>query len=89
MPAILARVTVFKEGDSFVAVSPDLNVSSYGDTIPEAKQAVAEAIEAFMEDCELRGTLHEVLEEAGFVQNQAGQWIARAPIAEAQIAVGQ
>lgn len=89
MPTIVVRVTIFKEGDSCVAVSSELNVSSFGDTIPEAKQAIAEAIEAFIEDCDLRGSLQEVLEEAGFVQDQSGRWTARTPIAETQIAVGR
>lgn len=89
MPIILVHVTIFKEGDSFVAVSPELNVSSFGETIPDAKDAIAEAIEAFVEECEASGTLHEVLEEAGFVQDPSGQWVTRTPVAEDQIAVGQ
>lgn len=89
VPTIVTRVAIFKEGESFVGLCPELNVSSFGDTIPEAKLAVKEAIEAFIEDCDARGTLNEILDEAGFVQDPTGQWQPRVPVAEEQIAVGQ
>ncbi len=89
MPTIVTRVAIFKEGESFVGLCSELNVSSFGDTIPEAKLAVKEAIEAFIEDCDARGTLNEILDEAGFVQDPIGQWQPRVPVAEEHIAVGQ
>lgn len=46
MPIIFTRVAIFKEGESFVSLCPELNVSSYGDTLSEAKLAIKEAIEA-------------------------------------------
>jgi predicted RNase H-like HicB family nuclease len=63
------RIEIFKEGEEYVAFSPELNVSSFGETIEEAKLAIKEAIEAFMEECEKMGTLGDVLEEAGFKRN--------------------
>ncbi len=61
------RVEIFKEDDLYVALSPELNVSSFGETIGEAKESIKEAIEGFLEECRELGTLNEVLEEAGFV----------------------
>jgi predicted RNase H-like HicB family nuclease len=57
------RIEIFKEGDVFVALSPDLNVSSFGDTVEEAKESIQEAIEAFLEECHEMGTLNEILQE--------------------------
>jgi predicted RNase H-like HicB family nuclease len=63
---ISARISIFKEGDVYVALSPELNVSSFGDTIEDARGCLKEAIEAFVEECQEMGTLEEVLEESGF-----------------------
>jgi predicted RNase H-like HicB family nuclease len=63
---ISMRIEIFKEGDVYVALSPELNVSSFGDTIEDAKKSIKEAIEAFVEECERMGTLEEVLEESAF-----------------------
>lgn len=65
--AIEFRAEVFQEGKSYVALCPELNVSSFGPTPLKAKEALKEAVAAFMEDCEELGTLEDVLEEAGFV----------------------
>ena len=54
---ISVRIEIFKEGDVYVALSPELNVSSFGDTIEDAKKSIKEAIEAFVEECERMGTL--------------------------------
>ena len=51
------RVEIFKEDDMYVALSPELNVSSFGETIDEAKESIKEAIEAFLEECQEMGTL--------------------------------
>jgi predicted RNase H-like HicB family nuclease len=42
------RVEIFKEDDVYVALSPELNVSSFGETIFEAKESIKEAIELFL-----------------------------------------
>lgn len=66
MKKISLRIEIFKEDDVYVALSPELNVSSFGDTIEEARKSVKEAVEAFIDECEKMGTLEEVLEESGF-----------------------
>ncbi len=57
----------FKEGDLYLEICPDLDLSSFGETVAEARHSVREALEAFFSECEAMGTLTEVLEEAGFV----------------------
>ena len=59
------RVEIFKEDDVYVALSPELNVSSFGETIVEAKESIKEAVEGFLEECREMGTLNEVLEDEG------------------------
>ena len=63
---VVYRAEIFREGDQFVGLSPDLNVSSFGDTPQEATDSLHEAVEAFLEGCERLGTLREVLAESGF-----------------------
>ena len=63
---IFVPIEIFKEDDAYVAVSPELNVSSFGETLVDAKNSIKEALEAFFEECEIMGTLEDVLEESGF-----------------------
>ncbi len=60
---LILKIEIFKEDDLYVALSPELNVSSFGDTVSEAKESIKEAVEAFLEECSEMGTLDEVLEE--------------------------
>lgn len=82
---ISIRIEIFKEGDVYVALSPELNVSSFGETIEDAKRSLKEAIEAFIEECERMGTLNDVLEESGFSKTN-DSWASRKPIAEEDLA---
>lgn len=67
MIPVIFQVEVFKEDDLYVGLAPDLNVSSFGETVEEAKSSLKEAVELFLEECESMGTLSEVLEDSGFV----------------------
>lgn len=73
------NIDYFKEDDTIVALCPELQVSSFGDTIEEAEKSIKEALELFFEGCEKLGTVNEVLEEAGF-QKIDDEWIYRKPI---------
>ncbi|MFO0795632.1 MAG: HD domain-containing protein [Candidatus Brocadiaceae bacterium] len=68
-----------KEGNVCVALSPELNVSGFGDTIEDAKRFVKEAIEIFIEECQEMGTLEGVLDEAGFSRIN-DSWELRKPV---------
>lgn len=63
--SIRFRAEIFEEGDDYVAICPELDVSSFGDSVAEAEESLREAVEAFVEGCQSLGTLDEVLEEAG------------------------
>jgi len=80
------RVEIFKEDDVYVALSPELNVSSFGETIAEAKESIREAIAGFIEECREMGSLNEVLEESGFLRVE-NNWQSRIPVAEENLAL--
>jgi predicted RNase H-like HicB family nuclease len=77
---IQLKLEIFQEGDLYVGICPALSVSSFGDTVTEAKQSVQEALECFIKECKEMGTLTEVLEESGFTLKD-GMWIYPQPIA--------
>ena len=83
MEETIVRVEIFKEDDQYVAISPELSVSSFGDSPEEAKASLTEAISLFLEECERMGTLNEVMEEAGFnhLIKPVPQWVAPEPLA--------
>ncbi|MFW0860207.1 MAG: hypothetical protein AAGB97_08680 [Dehalococcoidia bacterium] len=48
MQKIIFRGEIFKEGDLYVSICPELNVSSFRETVEEAKHSLYEAVEAFI-----------------------------------------
>jgi predicted RNase H-like HicB family nuclease len=63
---------ILKEGDTFVAYAPELDLSSCGKTIQEAKAHLVEAVTLFIEEAQRMGTLQDILEEAGYTKEAAG-----------------
>ena len=59
-------VTVIKEGDSFIAYSPALDLSTVGDTFDEAKKRFGEAVQIFFEEITEKGTVEKALTELGW-----------------------
>lgn len=80
------RIELFEEGDVYVALSPELNVSSFGDTIEEAKASLRQAIKLFIEECREMGTLEDVLEESGFSRIH-DSWTSRKPMFQEDLAL--
>lgn len=80
------RIELFEEGDVYVALSPELNVSSFGETMEDAKTSLREAIELFVEECREMGTLEDVLEESGFYRIH-DLWISRKPVSQEDLAL--
>ncbi|NLI32915.1 MAG: type II toxin-antitoxin system HicB family antitoxin [Deltaproteobacteria bacterium] len=80
------RIELFEEGDVYVALSPELNVSSFGDTIEEAKASLRQAIKLFIEECREMGTLEDVLEESGFSRIH-DSWTSRKPVFQEDLAL--
>jgi predicted RNase H-like HicB family nuclease len=60
---------VFKEGDTFVAHTPELDIASCGDTEQRALENLNEAVTLFLEEADKIGTLNQILEEAGFFKH--------------------
>ena len=77
---IQLKLEILRENDLYVGICPALSVSSFGETLVEAKKSVQEALLAFIEECEDMGTLIEVLEESGFILKD-GVWMYPQPIA--------
>ena len=79
---IRMRAEVFQEDDQYVAVCPELNVSSFGDSSSEAVRSLQEAVSLFLEECHRLGTLKAVLEEAGFshTATPTHQWLPPKPV---------
>ena len=73
MTKVVYQAEIFPEGDCYVSLCRELDVSSFGDSQEDAKASLQEAVEAFLEGCEILGTLEEVLEESGFYFND-GKW---------------
>jgi predicted RNase H-like HicB family nuclease len=73
------HIDYFEEDGLIVALSPELQVSSFGETLAEAEKSIKEALELFFEGCESLGTLNEVLEESGF-KKIGDEWVLRKPI---------
>jgi len=59
---------VFKEGNMFVSYTPELDVSSCGDTAADAKKNLSEAVALFVEEAARMGTLNDILCEQGFTE---------------------
>ena len=54
-------VKLFKEGQSYVAYTPVLDLSSCGKTEKKALQNISDAAQLFIKECIKDGTLEEVL----------------------------
>jgi predicted RNase H-like HicB family nuclease len=76
---IHVHIDYFEEDGVIVALCPELQVSSFGDTLTEAEQSIREALELFFEGCEAMGTLDEILEESGYTKI-ADNWRLRKPV---------
>ena len=66
MTKVIYRAEIFPEGDCYVGLCRELDVSSFGDSPEDAGNSLQEAVELFLEGCEDMGTLDDVLEESGF-----------------------
>jgi predicted RNase H-like HicB family nuclease len=66
---------IWQEKDQYIAHAMPLDVMSAGKTVDQAREALAEAIELFLETAVENGTLTDVLSEAGYRLEQ-GQWVS-------------
>lgn len=73
-------VTIFKEGDIFVAYTPALDLSTSGKTFDQVKKRLSEAVGIFFEEIEKMGTTDEVLGSLGW-QKVKQEWQPIIPVA--------
>ena len=66
---------VFLEGEAYVAYCPELDVSSCGKDIEEARRNLLTAVRLFAEEAEKMGTLAQILDEAGYVPDGKGGFV--------------
>ncbi len=66
LPEIDFTAHVWKEGPTYVSYTPELDVSSCGDSVAEARAHLREAVSLFLEECARKGTLDAILAESGF-----------------------
>lgn len=59
-------ISITKEGDTFVAHTPALDISTCADSLAEVKQRFIELVEIFFEELEKKGTADEVLKSMGW-----------------------
>ena len=65
-------VQIWREGNQFIAHAMPLDVASAGPTPAAARAALDEAVGLFLRTIAERGTLAEVLEEAGYAPDGVG-----------------
>ena len=66
---------LLKEGDTYVAYSPEFDLSSCGDTVDAARRNLHQAVILFVQEAQRMGTLNSILEEAGY-RPKADRWEA-------------
>jgi len=66
---------IFREGETFIAYSPKLDISSCGNTMDEARKNLKTAVRLFLEEAEKMGTLEEILKEAGYEKTSLDRWM--------------
>ncbi|OGM93021.1 hypothetical protein A2935_03885 [Candidatus Wolfebacteria bacterium RIFCSPLOWO2_01_FULL_47_17b] len=59
---------IWREGKHYIAYTPELDVASQGGNPDRALERLREAVEIFLEETKRRGTLNEVLGQAGFLK---------------------
>jgi predicted RNase H-like HicB family nuclease len=72
MVSIDYDLVVFSEGESFVAYCPELDLSSCGRTVDDARANLKTAVRLLVEEAETMGALDQVLQEAGYLPDGKG-----------------
>jgi len=75
MVSIDYDVLVFNEDETFVAYCPELDVSSCGKSVEQAKGMLNAAVRLFLEEAEKMGTLVDILTESKYKLDESGRWV--------------
>ncbi|MBT9141155.1 MAG: hypothetical protein DDT30_01742 [Dehalococcoidia bacterium] len=66
MNALKTTIEFWREGNLYIARSPELDMVAQGSSLEEARQNLLEIIEIQFEEMKELGTLEEFLSEAGY-----------------------
>jgi predicted RNase H-like HicB family nuclease len=72
---IAFNIEIVKKGKWYIARAPELDFVTQGATIDEAKNNILELIDIQFEEMKEMGTLHEYLEECGFIETKKPEFI--------------
>ena len=61
---------IWQEGNMYVAYCPELDISSCGKSVEEARKNLIEAIKINIEETKKMGTFEQFMKEAGFDLNE-------------------
>jgi len=61
---------IWKEGNMYVSYGPELDITSCGESIEQAKKNLKEVIYINIEESQKMGTFDKFLQEAGFHESQ-------------------
>jgi hypothetical protein len=68
---------IWKEGGMYVSYCPELDMSACGKSIEDAKNNLKEVISINFVECKKGGTLDQLLQEAGFSEDQSSVLLVR------------
>lgn len=78
---------VFNEDGVYVAYCPELDISSSGKSIEQAKEMLKNAVRLFIEEAEKMGTLKDILEESRYKKDPSGRWLPPKVVATELISI--
>lgn len=68
---------IWKEGNMYVSYCPELDMASCGASVEESKKNLKEVISINFVECRKMGTLNQLLQDAGFAEDQNNVLLAR------------
>lgn len=80
-------IIVFKEDTNCVAYCPELDISSCGNTLEQAKEMLKTAVKLFLEEAEKMGTIEDILEESRYKKDAGGRWLPPKLVATESVSI--
>lgn len=68
---------IWKEGNMYVSYCPELDIASCGESVEESKKNLKEVISINFVECRKMGSLNQLLQDAGFTEDQDNVLLAR------------
>jgi predicted RNase H-like HicB family nuclease len=68
---------IWKEGNMYVSYCPELDMASCGESVEESKKNQKEVISINFAECRKMGALNQLLQDAGFTEDQDNVLLAR------------